>query len=179
MNKVVISTLLVATLVLSGCGLFGKKNSSAAGQGSTSGAGNNTSGVGTSGYPPAVQIGGNPDGSLSGSGGASAGSIVYFEFDSIALTAEGEQVVARFGKNLSENPASRLRLEGHADERGTREYNIGLAERRANAVQQALLANGASAAQMSIVSYGEERPVNSQHSEEAWAANRRVELVKL
>ena len=88
-------------------------------------------------------------------------------------------VVARFAQYLAKNPTAKLRLEGHADERGTREYNVGLGERRANAVQSALIAGGASATQISIVSYGEERAADPGHDESAWAKNRRVEIVQL
>jgi peptidoglycan-associated lipoprotein len=68
-------------------------------------------------------------------------------------------------------------LEGNADERGTREYNLGLGERRGNAVDSALSAAGASASQLNVVSYGEERPVCKEHNEGCWQKNRRVEIV--
>ncbi len=70
-----------------------------------------------------------------------------------------------------------ITLEGHADERGTREYNLGLGERRGNAVSGALQANGGAAGQLSVVSYGEERPAAEGHDESAWSKNRRVEIV--
>ena len=101
---------------------------------------------------------------------------VYFEFDSSTLTFEGTQVVDTHAKNLSAKPALRVRLEGHADERGTREYNIGLGERRAQEVAQALQLRGVALNQISIVSYGEERPVASGHSEADYQLNRRVEI---
>jgi len=104
---------------------------------------------------------------------------VYFAYDSTDLTPEGQQIVAHFGRYLSSNPSARIRLEGNADERGTREYNIGLGERRALAVQSALISYGASANQMSVVSYGEERPAVEGHDESAWAMNRRVEIIQL
>jgi peptidoglycan-associated lipoprotein len=72
-----------------------------------------------------------------------------------------------------------VRLEGHTDERGSREYNIGLGERRAQSVRRALLLQGASDAQLSTVSYGEERPAVAGHDEAAWSKNRRVEIVYL
>jgi peptidoglycan-associated lipoprotein len=72
-----------------------------------------------------------------------------------------------------------VRLEGHTDERGSREYNIGLGERRAQAVRRSLLLQGATDAQISTVSYGAERPAVSGHDEAAWAKNRRVEIVYL
>jgi peptidoglycan-associated lipoprotein len=80
---------------------------------------------------------------------------------------------------LAANPTVRVRLEGHTDERGSREYNIGLGERRAQAVRRALLLQGATETQLSTVSYGAERPVAAGSNEAAWAQNRRVEIVYL
>jgi peptidoglycan-associated lipoprotein len=88
-------------------------------------------------------------------------------------------VVAAHAKFLAAHPAARVRLEGHTDERGSREYNIGLGDRRAQSVRRALLLQGASDAQISTVSYGEERPAVLGHDEAAWAKNRRVEIVYL
>ena len=81
------------------------------------------------------------------------------------------------GRNLAANPNMQVRLEGHADERGSREYNIGLGERRAQAVRRVLQLQGAGAQQLTTVSYGEERPAASGSDEESWRLNRRVELV--
>ncbi|HPN80425.1 OmpA family protein, partial [Dokdonella sp.] len=78
---------------------------------------------------------------------------------------------------LRQFPNARVTLEGHADERGTREYNLGLGERRGNAVQSAISSAGASGGQLNVVSYGEERPVDRGHDESAWSKNRRVEIV--
>jgi len=72
---------------------------------------------------------------------------------------------------------AQIRLEGHTDERGTREYNLGLGERRANAVSSALQANGGSASQLNVISYGKEKPVCREHNEDCWSKNRRVEIV--
>jgi peptidoglycan-associated lipoprotein len=103
--------------------------------------------------------------------------VIYFEFDSSELNADGRNLAAGWAAYLAANPNARVRLEGHCDERGTREYNVGLGERRANAVLQALTARGASARQVSVTSYGEERPVAAGHDESAWQQNRRVEIV--
>jgi len=78
---------------------------------------------------------------------------------------------------LSGNSMLSVRLEGHADERGTREYNLALGERRANAVQAYLIAQGVSRSQMEVISYGEEKPADSGHDEGSWTKNRRVEIV--
>ena len=112
-------------------------------------------------------------------GGVLAERIIYFDFDSSEIKGAGTDVVATHAKYLAGNPATRVRLEGHTDERGSREYNIGLGERRAQSVRRALLLQGASDAQISTVSYGEERPAVAGHDEAAWAKNRRVEIVYL
>ena len=103
--------------------------------------------------------------------------VIYFEFDQSDIRSEFNDMLAAHGRYLASNPNSRLRLEGHADERGSREYNIGLGERRAQAVRRVLLLQGAGSDQLSTVSFGEERPAMSGSDEEAWAMNRRVELV--
>jgi peptidoglycan-associated lipoprotein len=104
---------------------------------------------------------------------------VYFDFDSSEIKGDGTDIVAAHAKYLAANPTTRVRLEGHTDERGSREYNIGLGERRAQAVRRALLLQGAADKQISTVSYGEERPAVPGHDETAWAKNRRVEIVYL
>ena len=102
---------------------------------------------------------------------------IYFDYDSSELSAEDEEVIKHHGKYLALNPDARLRLEGHTDERGTREYNIALADRRAQSVKKILLFQGASSSQVSIISYGEEKPAALGHDEAAWRLNRRAELV--
>lgn len=103
--------------------------------------------------------------------------VVYFEFDRSEIRAEFNDMLAAHGRFLASNPNARVRLEGHADERGSREYNVGLGERRALAVRQILLLQGASAEQLATISYGEERPAVFGSDEEAYALNRRVEIV--
>ena len=103
-------------------------------------------------------------------------SLIYFDYDSSEIKAEYIDVVAAHAAYLVKYPSARTRLEGHTDERGSREYNIGLGERRAQAVRRALLAQGAAEAQIATVSYGEERPAASGSDEAAYAQNRRVEI---
>jgi peptidoglycan-associated lipoprotein len=103
--------------------------------------------------------------------------VVYFDFDKAEIRAEAQAILACHGKYLTDRPSAAMTLEGHADERGTREYNLGLGERRGNAVSSALQANGGSASQLNVVSYGEERPTCSDSNEECWGKNRRVEIV--
>ncbi|MGH8497088.1 MAG: peptidoglycan-associated lipoprotein Pal [Gammaproteobacteria bacterium] len=104
--------------------------------------------------------------------------IIYFDFDSDAIKPEFEPVITAHARYLADNPDASVRLEGHTDERGSREYNIGLGERRAQAVRRSLLIQGASAGQISTVSYGEERPQVFESNESAWAQNRRTEIVQ-
>jgi len=108
--------------------------------------------------------------------GGELADVVHFEFDSYELRPDDADIAARHGMQLAENPGSSIRLEGHADERGSREYNIGLGERRAQAVRRVLLLQGAQPSQISTVSFGEERPVALGSNEDAWAQNRRVEF---
>ena len=103
--------------------------------------------------------------------------VVYFDLDQDALRPEFQAIMGCHAKYLRDRPSSRITLEGNADERGSREYNLGLGERRGNAVSSALQANGGSAAQLTVVSYGEERPACTDSNEECWARNRRVEIV--
>lgn len=102
---------------------------------------------------------------------------VYFDFDKSEIKPEGQAVISSWAQYLSANPTVKVRLEGNTDERGTREYNIGLGERRANAVGSALQSQGVSASQLSTVSYGKERPVALGHDEAAWSQNRRTDIV--
>ena len=99
----------------------------------------------------------------------------YFEFDKAVLTSEARAALDIHAQRLR-GGNRQVRLEGHADERGTREYNMALGERRAKAVQRYMVLQGVSPAQLELVSYGEERPVAGGHSEADWAQNRRVEL---
>ena len=102
--------------------------------------------------------------------------VIYFDFDQSELRAEYGDLLARHAARLANNSRLRVRLEGHADERGSREYNIGLGERRSQAVRRMLLIQGASASQIATVSFGEERPASLGSDEEAYRLNRRVEI---
>jgi len=104
-------------------------------------------------------------------------NVIYFEFDSAEIRQEYVPVVAAHAQYLVKYPTARVRLEGHTDERGSREYNIGLGERRAQTVRRALQAQGVADSQITTVSYGEERPAVEGSDEAAFAQNRRVELV--
>jgi peptidoglycan-associated lipoprotein len=103
--------------------------------------------------------------------------VIYFEYDSTEIAPEDHDLVLSHSGYLAGHPEQQLTLEGHADERGSREYNIGLGDRRAQAVRRIMELNGVSASQISVVSYGEEKPAAEGQSEAAWRLNRRVELV--
>ena len=105
-------------------------------------------------------------------------NVVYFDYDSAEISQDYVPVVAAHASYLVKYPTARVRLEGHTDERGSREYNIGLGERRAQTVRRALLAQGVAESQITTVSYGEERPAAAGADESAYAKNRRVELVQ-
>lgn len=103
--------------------------------------------------------------------------VIYFDLDQDALRPEFQAIVGCHAKYLRDRQTSRMSLEGHADERGSREYNLGLGERRGNSVSSAIQANGGSGTQITVVSYGEERPTCTASNEDCWARNRRVEIV--
>jgi peptidoglycan-associated lipoprotein len=103
--------------------------------------------------------------------------VIYFEFDSSEIRSEFNAMLAAHARFMASDPNITVRLEGHADERGSREYNIGLGERRAQSVRQILALQGVSSAQLSTISYGEERPAAVGSDEQSYGLNRRVELV--
>lgn len=103
--------------------------------------------------------------------------VIYFEYDSAALTADGNAIAQAHGQYLADHPEFRLTLEGHADERGTSEYNLALGEDRAKTVSQIMAAFGVASDRLNLVSYGEERPVELGHDETSYSLNRRVELI--
>jgi peptidoglycan-associated lipoprotein len=108
-----------------------------------------------------------------------AKNIVYFAYDSSEIQSEYVPVVAAHAAYLTKYPTARIRLEGHTDERGSREYNIGLGERRAQTIRKALMLQGVVDAQITTVSYGEERPAAQGSDEAAYAQNRRAVLVEI
>lgn len=174
--------ILAAALGLAGCGHKPPRpapasnttvpaNGSGAESSGATGA-NANEGAGGANAGPAEGAGGPQEGLL-------AKKTVYFDFDSSEIKGEGTDIVGAHAKYLAGHPNIKVRLEGNTDERGSREYNIGLGERRAQAVRRALLLQGASDAQISTVSYGAERPVDPGHDEAAWSKNRRVDIVYL
>ncbi|MEN8207386.1 MAG: peptidoglycan-associated lipoprotein Pal [Pseudomonadota bacterium] len=103
--------------------------------------------------------------------------VIYFEYDSAEITDADQELLTQHSGFLAANPGQQITLEGNTDERGSREYNIGLGDQRALSVQRIMELNGVSPGQITVVSYGEEKPAAEGHSEAAWRLNRRVELV--
>ncbi len=170
MKKVVSTAFLVASLmVFAACGTKPKETTAPPPTQNTA----DTSGVDNANATVDNTESAGPSGELLSK------RIVYFDFDKSDIRADSQSVVAAHAAYLAKNPSQKVRLEGHADERGSREYNIGLGERRAQAVRRALLLQGVAEAQLSTVSYGEERPAVAGSDEQAYALNRRVEIVYL
>lgn len=111
--------------------------------------------------------------------GLLADRTIHFAFDSAVIQGKGVDIVAAHAKYLADHPGARVRLEGNTDDRGSPEYNIGLGMRRAQSVRQAMLLQGVSPNQITVVSYGLERPVDPANNPVAWAKNRRVDIVYL
>ncbi len=136
-------------------------------------------GTTTNGSPLGTDAGVNGHGMGGDAAGQVAGNIIYFDFDKSEIRPEFAGIVSSTAQNLTSHPNLKIKLEGNTDERGTREYNIGLGERRAQAVRRALMLQGVAESQISTVSFGAERPAVEGDDEAAWSKNRRVELVYL
>jgi peptidoglycan-associated lipoprotein len=171
-SLVLLAVVLAVSLAVAGCKPKVKPDANAGANSSQN------SGTGATGADAAntSEEGADAPGPLEG---LLAKRTIYFDFDSSEIRGEGTDIVAAHAKYLSKTGGMKIRLEGHTDERGSREYNIGLGERRAQAVRRALLLQGAAEGQISTVSYGEERPAAAGSDEAAWAKNRRVEIVYL
>lgn len=173
-NKYSIALVLLLALTVTACGGRKGVKEDAAGaamdeQGVTaSGVGD---GSGTSGQ--ALGMGG-----VAGAGDLLSRNKVYFEFDSAAVNADSRAVIEAHAQYLIDNPSVTAVLEGHADERGTREYNLALGERRAKAVADIMSAYGVALGRLQTISYGEERPEELGSDESAWALNRRVIILR-
>jgi peptidoglycan-associated lipoprotein len=175
-----VACLMAGVALLAGCP---KKNTTLAPPTAgtqVGGAGAATSGNGSGPSTSGSALGGaNGANGVGGMAGDVAGQrkIIYFDFDKSEIKPEFADIIKASAQNLTSHPGLKLKLEGNTDERGTREYNIGLGERRSQAVRRALMLQGVSEAQLSTVSFGAERPAAEGDDESAWAQNRRVELV--
>jgi peptidoglycan-associated lipoprotein len=174
MRKLLSLMLLVSVMALGACAHKPPKDTGAAASSQvpaagaqTNGAGSNAAGAAGAGVTGGDDVAGPQEGIL-------AQRNIYFAFDSSELSPEGTTLIAAHAHYLVGHSNLHVRLEGNTDERGSREYNIGLGERRAQAVRRAMLLQGVAEMQLSTVSYGAERPAVDGHDETAWAKNRRV-----
>jgi len=165
-NKWFACATLALTAVATGCSSTGDKNANAAAEPVKQ----TTTSQGSPASTAAAA-------STTGTRPASTQSVGYFDFDSSDLKPESKDVVAAWARYLTANPTAKAQLQGNTDERGTREYNISLGERRSAAVGAALQSAGVAAGQLELTSNGEEKPVATGHDEASWSQNRRVEIV--
>jgi peptidoglycan-associated lipoprotein len=181
------SLAALAALVLAGCGSTTKLdetpvetrtpvavNGGAAG--GMSGAAGSTSGTTPQSQVATVNLAPAGGGTAGGAAGGRLGRLVYFDFDSFVVNDEFRGLIDGHAKLLAANRGKRMVVEGHTDERGGREYNLALGQKRAEAVVKSLTLLGATEAQLEAVSFGKEHPANEGHDEAAWAQNRRAEL---
>jgi len=167
--------VMSAAVLLAGCPSQPKRD----GDEPAAPVGNTNGGVSTGGVATvdADRASGSSRGAVGPDSALASQRVIYFDFDSSDIRSEYVDVIAAHGRFLAGNATVRVRLEGHTDERGSREYNIGLAERRAQTVRRALTLQGVQESQIATVSYGEERPAAAGSDENAWSKNRRVEIV--
>jgi peptidoglycan-associated lipoprotein len=167
--------LILAAMVLTACGGAPKKEEGAAQvQDRTAGAAARGAGAETAGAAGAAGI---YAAQLDDPNSALYSKVIYFDFDKSSIRSDFIDTLRAHAAFLANNPEVKVSVEGHCDERGSREYNIGLGERRSNAVLTFLTAEGVDAGQVDTISYGEERPADPGHDEAAWAQNRRAVLV--
>ena len=173
-RMIAVALLLAGTALLSGCpkkqNVIQPPSAGTQVPGSSSDAGASSRGLEGAAGADGSALGGAAAGAL-------ARTVIYFDFDKSEIKPEFADVVSAHARNLTSHPNLKLKLEGNTDERGTREYNIGLGERRAQAVRRALMLQGVAESQLTTVSFGAERPAVEGDDEAAWAKNRRVELV--
>ena len=171
-----IFTLVAAAALLAACETASTTDSSATGS-STASSSTGTSTAATSTAATSVDETPEEPAEVMKREFAKVGTTVLFDFDSSQLSDYARRVLDRQAGFLKAQPEARIILGGHADERGTREYNLALGERRAAAARDYLVAKGVNAARIRIISYGKERPVAVGSNEAAWRLNRRAESV--
>jgi peptidoglycan-associated lipoprotein len=178
MNKIV--PALLAAMLLAACGSTPKTGGGAAIEDRTPGGATSSAADGSA---PGIQTitpdatTGSPLAILKDPKSILSKRSVYFDFDSYVIKEEHKPLVEAHGKFLREHPEIKMLIQGNADERGSREYNLALGQKRAEAVRKALTLLGAKDAQIEAVSLGEEKPKNAGHDEAAWAENRRGDML--
>jgi peptidoglycan-associated lipoprotein len=169
--------IVAIALLLAACETPPDSSSSTMGQGgSATGSGSGVSGSGTGGVQ-GQGLGPNASAQALNEAVQRIGDRVFFAFDSSEMRDDGRQVVQRWAQFLGQNPNAMAVIEGHTDDRGTREYNLGLGERRATSVRNYLVSLGVPASRVSTVSYGKERPAAVGSNQQSWSQNRRGVLV--
>ncbi|MDA8349625.1 MAG: peptidoglycan-associated lipoprotein Pal [Pseudomonadota bacterium] len=176
MRRIVTVMVLAAALGLAACA--SKPVKPASSQTATAGSGAASQGAGSGANAGEGSLG-NQSSVPGPQQGLLADRTIHFAFNSAVIRGHGIEVVAAHAKYLADHANARVRLEGNTDDRGSPEYNIGLGMRRAESVRQAMLLQGVSPNQITVVSYGEERPVDPANTPSAWAKNRRVDIVYL
>lgn len=174
MKKYLLVMLMAVAMVGCDANVRDDDGAGEAGEGASGAQAGSVGGGGVSGSALSVSY---DKSAINDSSSVLAERVIYFDFDSSNVEGEYIELVKHHGKYLALNADTNIRLEGHTDERGTREYNVALADRRAQAVKQLLMFQGASSNQITIISYGEEKPAVQGHDDEAWRLNRRAELV--
>ena len=176
MNSKVLWVIGLSSLLLTACGSLEERPEDVPVEERSigSGDGRDGDGVQTGGAQLGGEFGASP---LTDPTSPLAKRVIYFAFDSSEVTPEGRELIASHARYLAQNPEISVVLEGHADERGSREYNLALGERRAKAVERLMTLQGVGVRQLQVISFGEERPVAFGHDESAWRLNRRVELL--
>ena len=172
-HHLISAIIAIAVASLVGCASQPTAEDTAEGEGGVAATGDTQAGTAT----PLDQDQGLKMDPLSDPNSPLSTRIVYFDYDSAQVRGESMEIITAHGEYLSTNPNQRIRLEGHADERGSREYNLGLGERRATSVHQLLKLQGVVPSQIELISYGEELPAAFGQDEQSWQLNRRVEIV--
>lgn len=167
--------LCVASLWLAGCASTGTQAPTVEEKSTTAPAPGGE--AGTQALPESGAAAGGALGGTAAEADLLAKRRVHFAFDSSELDDENRQIVEAHARYLVANPSLHITLEGNCDERGTREYNLALGERRAQAVARVMRVLGVASDRMTLRSYGEEKPLDPAHNESAWALNRRVDIV--
>jgi peptidoglycan-associated lipoprotein len=179
-KNVLIWVAVIGAALLAGCSSHKPKPTNASTEGSAVPTDqSSTTGADTSGAYGAAVANGSGAGVAGPNAGLLKNRVIYFDFDSSEIRSDYTAQITAHAHYLASNASIRVRIEGNTDERGSREYNIGLGERRAQAVRRALMLQGVAESQITTVSYGEERPAVTGHTEEAWSRNRRAEIVYL
>ncbi len=175
----IVSTLLTLLLAVSltACGSSPKKDAEADAASKANSAATSDANAQGANADGANADGQTLKGDAQGIAGVPSQTVIYFDYDSSQIHATDNSVIDSHAQYLMANPNNRVRLEGHADERGSPEYNLALGEKRAHAVRSSLNILGVKDDQMQTTSYGEESPADAGHNETSWSKNRRVQII--